>query len=225
MTRWLWVAITILLVGCVDVLAAPSPSSSCLVSPGKSIGLLSLGMTRDEVIRFWGAPDRVEPLSSGDRMMMYSLLRFGAAGVDGEDRVIFLALDDEPCLVTTEGIAVGDLRSKTQNVYGRPSEASDSILSAVLARKKARLWIGTEFRDLHWDSYLGRGLTISTGQTMHVNGYASSGQPIFVPVDPEPLVYGFMVYTPRSEKPAAPAVTLRTPAHSTSERLRQDSLY
>jgi hypothetical protein len=154
-------------------------------------------MGRDEVIQVWGSPDTVEVRPTGGLWIEYALLRLGLVGLNGEGKVDLIAVDDDRCLATTESIAVGDPRDRVYSVYGQPSEASDAILSAILVRRKARLWIGTGFQDLYFDSYYDRGLTIITGQTMHLNGYAPNGQPIFLAVDPQPLVRVFMIYPRR----------------------------
>jgi hypothetical protein len=136
MIRWPCTTVVILLAISLHALAAPAPSPSCLVSPGRSIGPLSLGMARDEVIQLWGSPDSVEARPKGGQWMEYALLRLGLVGLNGEGKVELIAVDDDSCLVTTESIVVGDPRGRVYSVYGilkmnfpRPSTFQSQVTS------------------------------------------------------------------------------------------------
>jgi len=173
--------------------AAPSASPSCVVTPGRSIGTLNLGVARDDVTRLWGMPDRIESLRDGAQWMEFRLLRLGVVALDVEGRVVFIAVSDDPCLKTVDGLATGDQRTKAHALYGDPARTTTESLSDIIVKKKYRLRIGTSFKDFFLDVYPSRGLGIVSTQTMHLNGYATDGTPIVVQVDPQPLVDTFKV--------------------------------
>jgi len=200
MFRWLWLGALVCLGIVFDrTAAAPAQSPSCVVTPGRSIGALSLGLARDDVVRLWGAPDRVEPTKGGGQWMEFRLLRLGAVALNVEGRVVFIAVSDDPCLKTVEGLATGDLRSRSRTLYGEPSQIASESFADVVVKKKYRLRIGTSFKDFHLDVYPGRGLGLISTQTMHLNGYTSDGTPIMVPIDPEPVIETFTVEVARQQ--------------------------
>jgi hypothetical protein len=183
--------------------AAQTPPATCLVTPGRSIGVMTLGMNRDTVTRLWGRPDSTETDEEGTQWMTFELLRVGLIALSPEGTVTVIGIGDDRCMRTVEGLATGDTRTRVRAVYGEPANTSEDRLSDIVVKKKARLWIGSAVRDLYTDAYPTRGLTILTGQTMHVNGYTRDGTPILVPVDPEPLVDAFVVTAPRRQSALA----------------------
>lgn len=137
--------------------------------------------------------------------MEFRLLRLGAVALNAEGRVVFIAISDDPCMKTAEGVATGDQRGKVRAVYGEPPHTSANSFSDILVTRRLR--IGTSFKDFYLDEYPARGLAIVTGQTMHLNGYANGGTPIVVPVDAEPLVDTFMVENSRQQAMTDPSLT------------------
>ena len=200
MRRWLWlVAVACLGIPYSHASAAPAQSPSCVVTPGRSIGTLNLGAARDELMRLWGTPDRTEPTKAGGQWMEFRLLRLGAVALNAEGRVVFVAVSDDPCMKTVEGLSTGDQRARVRAVYGEPSQTVAESFSDIVVKKKYRLRIGTSFKDFHLDVYPNRGLGIVSAQTMHLNGYTSDGTPIVVPIDPEPMVDTFTVEVARQQ--------------------------
>jgi hypothetical protein len=200
MSRWLWLAaLASLALVLGRTPSAPAQSASCLVTPGRSIGPLSLGLSRDDVVRLWGAPDRVEPMKNGGQWLEFRLLRLGAVALNAEGRAIFVAVSEDPCLKTVEGLASGDVRSRSRALYGEPAQIASESFADVVVKRKYRVRIGTSFKDYHLDVYPGRGLGLISKQTMHLNGYAADGTPIMVPIDPEPTIETFTVEFPRQQ--------------------------
>lgn len=200
MSRWPWlVALICLALVLGRTPAAPAQSPSCVVTAGRSIGPVSLGLSREDVVRLWGAPDRVEPIKNGAQWLEFRLLRLGAVALNAEGRVIFVAVSEDACLKTVEGLATGDLRSRSRALYGEPAQSASESFADVVVKRKFRLRIGTSFKDYHLDVYPGRGLGLISTQTMHLNGYTKDGTPIMVPIDPEPMIETFTVETPRQQ--------------------------
>jgi len=205
MRRWLSLAAVVGLgVLCSHTSAAPAQSSSCMVTPGRSIGTLTLGVPRAELMRLWGTPDRTEPTRAGGQWMEFRLLRLGAVALSAEGRVVFIAISDDACMKTVEGLATGDPRARVRAVYGDPAQTAAESFSDIVVKRKYRLRIGTSFKDFHLDVYPGRGLGIVSAQTMHLNGYTSDGTPIVVPIDPEPMVDTFTVEVAREQAMIGP---------------------
>jgi hypothetical protein len=174
---------------------AQSPSD-CLVTPGRSVGAINLGMTREAVVRLWGQPDSVETDEERRQLLVFELWRVGIIALSPEGTVTLIGIGDDRCLRTVEGVVTGDTRRRARTVYGEPDSSAEDRLSDTIVKRKARLWIGSAVKDLYSDRYPARGLTILSLQTMHVNGYTRDGTPILVPIDPEPLVEGFLVMVP-----------------------------
>jgi hypothetical protein len=114
-------AVILIVAGAVGPVAAQSPDSHFLVVPGRSVGLVALGMTMDNVKAAWGSPTQVDRDANSQWYTWRESPPRSVAVEMQSNMVVMISIAHDPRYRTRDGLGDGDSVDRVQKLLGRPS--------------------------------------------------------------------------------------------------------
>jgi hypothetical protein len=114
-------AVILIVAGAVGPVAAQSPDPHFLVVPGRSVGLVALGMTMDNVKAAWGSPTQVDRDANSQWYTWRESPPRSVAVEMQSNMVVMISIAHDPRYRTRDGLGDGDSVDRVQKLLGRPS--------------------------------------------------------------------------------------------------------
>jgi hypothetical protein len=116
-------------------------SVNLLIRPGKSVGLVQLGMQSAQVKRVWGSPSSIRQPQPGYELWLYDRL-LSTVHVQGNE--VTQVQTSSPVFRSARGVGPGSPRAVLLEAYGKPTWADN--MGPVVVYTYARLGLVATFR-------------------------------------------------------------------------------